>query len=98
MIRNHEPVTKAMPFLCSICEEESTRICVSCTKDTCGNHLCDKCGSCSDCCNCEVALAPDEPEPVIFVRQTTPLPHPHPMPDPDPAPEPEPIPTFPKDL
>jgi hypothetical protein len=49
-----------MPFICSICEEESTRICVSCTKDTCGNHLCEKCGSCSDCCSCEVALDADE--------------------------------------
>jgi len=45
-----------MPFACSICEEESTRICVRCTKDTCSNHLCDKCGCCSDCCGCEVPL------------------------------------------
>ena len=45
-----------MPFSCSICEEESTRICVSCTKDTCGNHLCEKCHCCSDCCSCEVSL------------------------------------------
>ena len=45
-----------MPFVCSICEEESTRICVRCTKDTCSNHLCEKCGACSDCCDCEIQL------------------------------------------
>jgi hypothetical protein len=45
-----------MPFHCSICEEESTKICIACTKDTCQNHLCEKCGRCSDCCGCEVAL------------------------------------------
>jgi hypothetical protein len=45
-----------MPFICSICEEESTRICVRCTKDTCSNHLCEKCGACSDCCDCELQL------------------------------------------
>ena len=49
----------SMPFNCSICGEESTRICVWCTKDTCANHLCAKCGRCSDCCECEVPL--DEP-------------------------------------
>jgi hypothetical protein len=45
-----------MAFTCSICGEESTRICVRCTKDACRNHLCDKCHRCSDCCDCEVAL------------------------------------------
>jgi hypothetical protein len=45
-----------MSFQCSICDEASTRICVSCTKDTCRNHLCEKCASCSDCCACEVPL------------------------------------------
>ena len=45
-----------MPFTCSICEEESTRICVACTKDSCDNHLCEKCSRCSDCCGCEVKL------------------------------------------
>ncbi len=45
-----------MPFACSICGEESTRICVRCTKDACDNHLCEKCGRCSDCCVCEVPL------------------------------------------
>lgn len=54
-----------MAFTCSICGEESTRICISCTKDTCANHLCEKCGRCSDCCECEVPL--NEP-----VRKTAP--------------------------
>lgn len=64
-----------MNFQCNICDEASTRICVSCTKDTCRNHLCEKCGSCSDCCACEVRLeehleaqaAPAEP-PVVRER------------------------------
>jgi hypothetical protein len=46
-----------MPFNCSICGEESARICVWCTKDTCANHLCQKCARCSDCCECEVPLS-----------------------------------------
>jgi hypothetical protein len=45
-----------MAFTCSICEEESHRICVGCTKDSCENHLCEKCQMCSDCCGCEVKL------------------------------------------
>ena len=45
-----------MPFHCNICEEESAKICIACTKDSCENHLCVKCGRCSDCCGCEVAL------------------------------------------
>ncbi len=49
-----------MPFTCSICEEESTRICVSCTKDSCANHLCERCFRCSDCCGCEVRLNEEE--------------------------------------
>ena len=64
-----------MAFSCSICEQESTRICVDCTKDACSNHLCERCGCCSDCCDCEVPL--DEPEIAhlhvesILVEQTT---------------------------
>ena len=46
-----------MPFTCSICGEESARICARCTKDACDNHLCEKCGRCSDCCECEITLA-----------------------------------------
>ena len=89
-----------MPFICSICAEESTRICARCTKDACDNHLCEKCFRCSDCCECEVTLSdsgaarplhsarsvlhPVEPEP-------DPKPEPpHPPPDPDPVPQEEP--------
>jgi len=43
-------------FTCSICGETSHHICVYCTKDTCGNHLCERCRRCSDCCQCEVSL------------------------------------------
>ncbi|MCC6586415.1 MAG: hypothetical protein IT168_06830 [Bryobacterales bacterium] len=43
-------------YACSICGEPSTRICHHCTKDACGNHLCEKCNFCSDCCRCEVPL------------------------------------------
>jgi|GEM_PF-515797 len=95
-----------MSFTCTICEEESTRICVACTKDTCGNHLCEKCRRCSDCCDCEMRR--DESEPVdrggaadeavevdLVTGPREPGPHPHPMPDPDPAPDPLPIPGFP---
>jgi hypothetical protein len=48
-----------VPFTCSICEQESTRICGFCTKDACGMHICERCGCCSDCCQCDVPL--DEP-------------------------------------
>jgi hypothetical protein len=91
-----------MPFTCSICGEESTRICARCTKDACHNHLCEKCLRCSDCCECEVKLsAPARmmfhaaaPEPAVApaAATVTPGPEPHPEPpepepDPDPAPE-----------
>jgi hypothetical protein len=49
-------MTAPSPFSCHICSEASSRICVSCTKDACDNHLCDKCHRCSDCCVCEVPL------------------------------------------
>lgn len=85
-----------MPFSCSICEEESTRICVRCTKDACNNHLCERCHRCSDCCECEVALAETVREPVRSVFPAAvpkPEPEPHlPEPDPDPFPDPEPEP------
>jgi hypothetical protein len=45
-----------MAFHCTICEQESTRICVECTKDACDNHLCEMCKCCSDCCSHEVRL------------------------------------------
>jgi hypothetical protein len=76
-----------MPFSCSICGEESNRICARCTKDTCANHICDKCGRCSDCCECEVTLAEHAP-PAITARSVFPKPEPPPEPLPEPAPEP----------
>lgn len=89
-----------MPFICSICGEESTRICTRCTKDACDNHLCEKCLRCSDCCECEVSLS----QPVrVVVHANTPAAEPTPqqataapepsLPPPDeqpPAPDPEP--------
>jgi hypothetical protein len=90
----------AMPFQCAICGEESMRICARCTKDTCGNHLCERCLRCSDCCDCEVALSEPVHEPVRTMlrhhaaAQEPPTPEPHPdepnpEPDPWPAPGPE---------
>ena len=84
-----------MPFTCSICGEESTRICARCTKDACDNHLCEKCLRCSDCCECEVKLS----DPVRMMVHAAvpdtaaaappePVPEP-PMPGPDPDPAPE---------
>jgi hypothetical protein len=84
-----------MPFQCSICGEESTRICVRCTKDACDNHLCEKCRKCSDCCECEVALSPHVPEPVRAVMhpEAAPIPEAELEPPAEPAagtpPEPE---------
>jgi hypothetical protein len=46
-------MTAVMVFTCSICGESSEEICVYCTKDTCANHLCERCKRCSDCCVCE---------------------------------------------
>jgi len=66
-----------VPFSCSICEQESTRICAFCTKDSCDNHLCERCGCCSDCCECDLPLdeatphahipPPAEPEPELVL-------------------------------
>jgi hypothetical protein len=58
-----------MAFQCNICGEGSTRICVRCTKDSCDNHLCEKCLRCSDCCECEVTLSPHVPESVRAALQ-----------------------------
>jgi hypothetical protein len=58
-----------MPFQCSICGEESTRICARCTKDACDNHLCEKCLKCSDCCECEVTLSAQIPRSVRAALQ-----------------------------
>ena len=96
-----------MPFMCSICAEESTRICARCTKDACNNHLCDKCLRCSDCCECEITLSDKGPvmtaasaRAAIQAAKSEPLPipspgpkpeSPHPPPDPDPFPEDDPL-------
>ena len=85
-----------MTFQCTICGEESTRICVWCTKDTCSNHICDKCGRCSDCCECDVPL--DEPmhETVRSFNTQSAPPNPEPEPEaPHPPPDPDPFPSEP---
>ena len=51
---------ETVTFVCSICSETSTDICVFCTKDTCANHRCMRCLRCSDCCECEVPLTAGE--------------------------------------
>jgi hypothetical protein len=99
-----------MPFTCSICGEESIRICVRCTKDACNNHLCEKCLRCSDCCECEVALSEPTHETVRMVVRAAiaeedtagtdviapaePEREPH-IPGPDPDPAPTPAPEEP---
>jgi hypothetical protein len=55
-------VIETVTFVCSICSETSTDICVFCTKDTCANHRCMRCLRCSDCCECEVPLTAGEVE------------------------------------
>jgi hypothetical protein len=80
-----------MPFACSICGEESTRICARCTKDACDNHLCARCQCCSDCCECEVALDAPAHEPArpavrpVSGEPEIPRPEPELEPDPEPA-------------
>jgi hypothetical protein len=84
-----------MPFTCSICGEESTRICARCTKDACDNHLCEKCLRCSDCCECEVRLSAP-------ARMMVHAPIPEsaaPIPDPEPPaaePQSDPAPVYPE--
>jgi hypothetical protein len=56
-------MTEVATFVCSICDEPSTEICVYCTKDACRNHRCERCKRCSDCCECEVPLTASEAEP-----------------------------------
>jgi len=83
-----------MPFTCSICGEESMRICARCTKDACDNHLCEKCLRCSDCCECDLTLyqAPREPvRMVVRAALTDSGPNPEPEPEPQPpGPGPDP--------
>lgn len=91
-------------FVCSICSESSTSICVYCTKDTCTNHLCVRCRRCSDCCECEVPLTANEPEweassPPRQPEPAQPEPRPPTEPEPLPHTEPEPLlPTEPEPL
>ncbi len=47
---------EVLAFTCSICGEASRDICVFCTKDACGNHLCERCHRCSDCCVCDMRM------------------------------------------
>jgi hypothetical protein len=49
-------------FTCSICGDASRDICVYCTKDTCPNHICERCLRCSDCCLCGVTRRNGEAE------------------------------------
>jgi hypothetical protein len=84
--------------MCSICAEEAGRICARCTKDVCGNHVCEKCGRCSDCCECELALS-ETPQPMqltsaraVFRAVTGSRPDEDPEPIPEPGPEPDPFP------
>jgi hypothetical protein len=85
-------------FVCSICGDPSQTICVYCTKDACGNHLCDRCHRCSDCCGCELALTQRDTvkhgsnnghvtsdAPIL-----EPVPEAHPAPEAHPDDEPEP--------
>ena len=91
-----------MPFMCSICGEESTRICERCTKDACNNHLCEKCLRCSDCCECEITLTdtihaetPGSVRSALLAAKSEPFPVPDPEPEPElphPSPDPDPFP------
>src|ERR1700735_3853081 len=90
-----------MPFTCSICGEDSTRICARCTKDACNNHLCERCLRCSDCCDCEIVLSSPVREPASAAfrsiaaqrREDAGAPIPTPPSDPDePNPQPDPWP------
>ena len=81
-------------FVCSICGETSTDICVYCTKDTCTNHRCLRCLRCSDCCECEVPLTAGgaEVEAAHTPVHAEPVPEPMPQPEPMAEAEPEPLP------
>jgi hypothetical protein len=83
-------------FVCSICGESSTDICVYCTKDTCANHRCLRCLRCSDCCECEVPLTAGSPEveadfPALYPEPVAghvlePMPQPEPLAELEPEP------------
>ncbi len=87
-----------MPFMCSICGEESTRICRRCTKDACDNHICERCLSCSDCCECEVALREPVHEPArAAIRAAAATAKAEPGPEPEPTPPPPEMVALPQD-
>jgi hypothetical protein len=76
-------------FTCSICGESSQEICVYCTKDTCGNHLCERCHRCSDCCSCESPIIRDKQEEPVPVEAELSLPEPAAETQPEAEPEEE---------
>jgi hypothetical protein len=82
-----------VPFACSICEQESTRICAFCTKDACAMHICEHCGCCSDCCSCDVPLD----EVTTLHAATEPVPELEPVPAPEASAPPEPQPAPPEE-
>jgi hypothetical protein len=55
-------------FVCSICGEVSTDICIYCTKDACSNHRCVRCKRCSDCCQCDAPLSAEEAEQALLAE------------------------------
>lgn len=63
-------MTPTLTFACSICGDPSTNLCVFCTKDACGNHVCERCHRCSDCCQCEIHLDEHSTGPRATVRVT----------------------------
>jgi hypothetical protein len=67
-------VIETATFVCSICGDSSTHICIHCTKDTCVNHRCIRCRRCSDCCECEEPLTAAEAteEPVVAAAESIP--------------------------
>lgn len=62
-------MTAVMAFTCSICGESSQEICVFCTKDTCDNHMCQKCHCCSDCCVCETPVIREKQAETVVVEE-----------------------------
>ncbi len=83
-------MTPTLTFTCSICGEQSTSICVYCTKDACPNQLCDRCRRCSDCCECDIKLE-EHPEYDLPVDDAPPEPVEELAAEPEPTPEPTPV-------
>lgn len=68
-------MAETLTFTCSICGEPSESICVYCTKDTCPNHLCERCFRCSDCCECNFRR--QEAAPAVTHPHAPPVTHAH---------------------